>query len=97
MQDVTDLPFLRLMAQYGGADLYCTEYFRVHADSHLEKWILRSITETLPEGVTLSLRELPQAVEHPHNVDPDSVLWWNSPVGKWSRRASVPVVVEGLE
>ncbi len=49
MQDVTDLPFLRLMAQYGGADLYCTEYFRVHAESHLEKWILRSITEN-PTG-----------------------------------------------
>ena len=49
MQDVTDLPFMRLMAHYGGADLYCTEYFRVHADSHLEKWILRSITEN-PTG-----------------------------------------------
>ena len=45
MQDVTDVNFLRLMTAYGGADLYCTEYFRVHADSHLEKWILRSITE----------------------------------------------------
>ena len=43
MQDVTDLPFWRLMAHYGGADLYFTEYFRVHATSHLEKWILESI------------------------------------------------------
>ena len=49
MQDVTDLPFLRLMAARGGADLYCTEYFRVHKDSHLDKWILRSITEN-PTG-----------------------------------------------
>ena len=49
MQDVTDLAFLRLMTAYGGADLYCTEYFRVHADSHLEKWILRSVTEN-PTG-----------------------------------------------
>lgn len=49
MQDVTDLPFMRLMAKYGGADLYCTEYFRVHPDSHLDKWILRSITEN-PTG-----------------------------------------------
>ena len=49
MQDVTDLPFMRLMAKYGGADIYCTEYFRVHADSHLDKWILRSITEN-PTG-----------------------------------------------
>src|SRR3954447_9811916 len=49
MQDVTDLPFWRLMARYGGADLYYTEYFRVHADSRLEKPILRSITEN-PTG-----------------------------------------------
>ena len=45
MQDVTDLPFWRLMARYGGADLYFTEYFRVHATSNLDKNILRSITE----------------------------------------------------
>jgi len=43
MQDVTDLPFWRLMTNYGGADVYFTEYFRVHADSHPEKWILDSI------------------------------------------------------
>lgn len=49
MQDVTDLPFLRLMARYGGADVYYTEYFRVHATSHLEKYILRSIEEN-PTG-----------------------------------------------
>ena len=49
MQDVTDLPFLRLMAGYGGADVYFTEYFRVHATSNLEKYILRSITEN-PTG-----------------------------------------------
>ena len=49
MQDVTDLPFMRLMARYGGADLYYTEYFRVHGDSRLDKPILRSITEN-PTG-----------------------------------------------
>jgi len=49
MQDVTDLPFWRLMTQYGGADVYYTEYFRVHATSNLEKPILRSITEN-PTG-----------------------------------------------
>lgn len=49
MQDVTDLPFWRLMADYGGADVYYTEYFRVHADSNLEKWILESITKN-PTG-----------------------------------------------
>ncbi len=49
MQDVTDLPFLKLVAGYGGADVYFTEYFRVHATSNLEKYILRSITEN-PTG-----------------------------------------------
>src|SRR5437867_641338 len=44
MQDVTDLPFWKLMAAYGGADIYYTEYFRVHATSNLEKGILASIT-----------------------------------------------------
>ncbi len=43
MQDVTDLPFWRLMAHYGGPDVYWTEYFRVHAVSHLEPAILESI------------------------------------------------------
>ena len=49
MQDVTDLPFLRLMTTYGGADLYCTEYFRVHVDSRLNPGILSSITQN-PTG-----------------------------------------------
>jgi tRNA-dihydrouridine synthase B len=49
MQDVTDLPFWRVMARYGGADLYYTEYFRVHSASRLDREILRSITEN-PTG-----------------------------------------------
>lgn len=49
MQDVTDLEFWRLVARYGGADVYYTEYFRVHPDSHLEKPILASVTEN-PTG-----------------------------------------------
>ncbi len=49
MQDVTDLPFLKLMQAYGGADVYYTEYFRVHGTSSLEKYILQSITEN-PTG-----------------------------------------------
>ena len=44
MQDVTDLPFWNLMARYGGADVYFTEYFRVLATSRLDKHILKSIT-----------------------------------------------------
>jgi len=49
MQDVTTLDFMRVIARYGGPDVYWTEYFRVHGDSRLEKWILRSITEN-PTG-----------------------------------------------
>ena len=49
MQDVTDLAFWRVMARHGGADLYWTEYFRVHADSRPEKYILDSITQN-PTG-----------------------------------------------
>jgi nifR3 family TIM-barrel protein len=49
MQDVTDLPFWRLMTRYGGADLYYTEYFRVTATSGLDKPILASITQN-PTG-----------------------------------------------
>jgi tRNA-dihydrouridine synthase len=49
MQDITDLPFLRLMARYGGADLYFTEYFRVYSGSRINRHILRSITEN-PTG-----------------------------------------------
>ncbi len=49
MQGVTDLPFLRLIAAYGGADVYVTEYFRVYATSRLDKNILKSVTEN-PTG-----------------------------------------------
>ena len=49
MQDVTDLPFLRTIASFGGADLYVTEYFRVHIHSRLDPYILRSITENPTE------------------------------------------------
>jgi tRNA-dihydrouridine synthase B len=49
MQDVTDLPFWRLMARYGGPDVYYTEYFRVHPTSNLEPWILESLTQN-PTG-----------------------------------------------
>lgn len=45
MQDVTDLPFMRLLACYGGPDVFVTEYFRVHVDSKLEPDIVKSITE----------------------------------------------------
>ncbi len=49
MQDVTHLPFWRVMRRYGGADLYYTEYFRVHSTSNLESWIRDSIVHN-PTG-----------------------------------------------
>ena len=54
MQDVTDLPFWKLMTAYGGADVYYTEFFRVHAVSNLEKYILKSITENPTERVMVA-------------------------------------------
>jgi tRNA-dihydrouridine synthase B len=49
MQDVTTLQFMRVIARYGGPEVYWTEFFRVHGDSKPEKWILQSITEN-PTG-----------------------------------------------
>lgn len=49
MQDVTDRPFWELLTRFGGADLYFTEYFRVHATSHLEPSIRDSVVRN-PTG-----------------------------------------------
>ena len=49
MQDVTHLPFWRIMARYGGVDLFFTEYMRVHSVSQPERWIVESITKN-PTG-----------------------------------------------
>jgi len=43
MQDVTDGGFWNLIHHYGGADVYWTEYFRVHTVSRPEKWVVASI------------------------------------------------------
>jgi tRNA-dihydrouridine synthase len=43
MQEVTDGAFWTLVHRYGGADVYWTEYFRVHADSTPEKRIVEAI------------------------------------------------------
>ena len=49
MQEVTDSGFWGLVHQRGGADVYWTEYFRVHGVSSLEKWIVESV-HTNPTG-----------------------------------------------
>lgn len=45
MQNVTDLAFMTVVAQYGAPDYFFTEYFRAHPQSQPEKHILRSITD----------------------------------------------------
>lgn len=45
MQDVTDLHFMNVIAHCGSPDYFFTEYFRVYANSGLDKKTLRSITE----------------------------------------------------
>src|SRR5271156_1590585 len=62
MQDITDLPFWRVMSRYGGPDVYYTEYFRVHRDSRPEKYILRSIEEN-PEGKPVIAQMIGQDIE----------------------------------
>jgi len=49
MQDVTDLAFWKLIAGYGGPDVYFTEYFRVTTGCRPRREILRSIIEN-PTG-----------------------------------------------
>jgi tRNA-dihydrouridine synthase B len=43
MQEVTDGAFWTLVHKYGGADVYWSEYFRVHSSSRPEKKILKAI------------------------------------------------------
>jgi tRNA-dihydrouridine synthase len=45
MQDVTDLPFMRVLARRSLPDWFVTEYFRVHVHSRLNAYVLRSICE----------------------------------------------------
>ena len=49
MQDVTGLPFIRVIAERGAPDLLFTEFFRVHENSKLDPEILSSITQN-PSG-----------------------------------------------
>ncbi len=45
MQDVTNLWFMKVIAEYGSPDYFFTEYFRVNDTSRLNRRILASITE----------------------------------------------------
>jgi tRNA-dihydrouridine synthase len=65
MQDVTDLPFMRIIARRGAPDWFVTEYFRVHPDSCLNRYILRSIVENqtgTPVFAQMIGRDLPSLI-----------------------------------
>ncbi len=65
MQDVTDLPFMRIIARRGAPDWFVTEYFRVHPESCLNRYILRSIVENetgRPVFAQLIGRDLPSLI-----------------------------------
>lgn len=65
MQDVTDLPFMRVIARRGAPDWFVTEYFRVHPDSVPHPYILRSIAENetgRPVFAQMIGRDLPSLV-----------------------------------
>jgi tRNA-dihydrouridine synthase len=71
MQDVTDLPFMQLMADYGGPDWFVTEYFRITPDSRLAPQILRSITENQTGKPVLAQiigQDLPALVRAAHEL-----------------------------
>ena len=65
MQDVTDLPFMRVIARRGAPDWFVTEYFRVHPESCLNRYILRSIVENetgRPVFAQMIGRDLPSLI-----------------------------------
>ncbi len=63
MQEVTDLPFWEVTHRYSPADVYFTEYFRVHIHSTLEKYILRSIDEN-PTGRPVIAQMIGRDISH---------------------------------
>ena len=75
MQDVTDLNFMRTVANFGAPDVFVTEYLRVHKDSRLEERILAPmLAQDLSTPVCLQLigedlphiaRIIKDALKHP--------------------------------
>lgn len=63
MQEVTDAAFWGLVHQRGDADLYWTEYFRVHGVSRLERWIVESIL-TNPTGRPIVAQMIGNDIPH---------------------------------
>ena len=75
MQDVTTLPFMRLLGNYGAPDLLFTEYFRVHDHSRLEQHIVDSILHhgtgrpVFAQLIGESLPDLQRTVRAIHDAD----------------------------
>ncbi len=63
MQDVTTLPFMTVISDYGPPDYFFTEYFRVYPHSRLEKHILASITEN-PSDRPVFAQLIGEELEH---------------------------------
>lgn len=71
MQDVTDLPFMRVLARRSVPDWFVTEYFRVHPDSRLSKYILRSVIENetgKPIFAQMIGRDIPGLIRNAHEL-----------------------------
>ena len=62
MQDVTGLPFMKIISEFGDPDLYFTEYFRVYAGSRLNPDILSSITSN-PSSKPIFAQLLGESIE----------------------------------
>lgn len=86
MQDVSVLPLWRCLLRRGGPDLFITEYFRVHRDSHPERTILASILEL---G-----REKPVRAQMIGNV-PDELVRTAIRIGEETAKAGTPL--EGID
>ncbi|NJK92893.1 MAG: hypothetical protein HC904_14370 [Blastochloris sp.] len=77
MQDVTDLPFWRVMHRYGGPDIYFTEYFRVHSTSSLEPHILEAIRnspEQKPVIAQMIGQDIPSLLRTVDQLQKESLL-----------------------
>ncbi len=76
MQDVTDLPFMRVIGEYGAPDYFFTEFLRVHAHSRLDPGILDSVTRHgtgRPVFAQLIGEDIPHMVRTVRLFDPHPV------------------------
>ncbi len=48
-------------------------------------------------GPTVVLRKLETPLVRPVSLRPEDILWWSGPTSAWSKRATIPVVIETLE